>query len=64
MFLGMLAVFVVSLFCTSCNKRDFTYALMLENGCKYEHIKKNEKSSPALGIEPGSSDSDIKILKL
>ena len=33
--LGMLAVFVDSLICTSCNTRDLTYAVMLENGCKY-----------------------------
>ena len=61
--LGMLAVFVDSLICTSCNTRDLTDAVMLENGCKYEHIK-NEKSSPALGIDPGSSGSDIKMRTL
>ena len=59
----MLAVFVDSLICTSCNTRDLTYAVMLENGCKYKHIK-NKKSSPAQGIDPGSSGSDIKKLTL
>jgi len=53
----MLAVFVDSLICTTCNSRYFTYAVMLENGRKYEqkiYIKKI--------IDPGSSCPDSRRL--
>ena len=61
--LGMLADFVDSLICTSCNTRDLTYAVMLEKDVNI-NILKIKKSSPAQGIDPGSSGSDIKKLTL